>query len=125
MRFNKSKSRVLHLGRSNHVHQYRLGADLLERSSAEKDLGGQVDNRLAMSQHCALVASDILRCIKKSVASSSRELSLSFALVRPHLEYCIQLCFPLFKKAEISLQESSERPQRSLRTWSTSHTRKG
>jgi len=36
--------------------QYRLGADVLERSSAEKDPGVQVDNRLAMSQHCDLVA---------------------------------------------------------------------
>jgi len=32
------------------VHQYRLGADLLERSSAEKDLRVLVANRLSMSQ---------------------------------------------------------------------------
>ena len=44
MRFNGWKSRVLH-----HIHQYRLGEDLLEIRSAEKDLGVLVDNRLAMS----------------------------------------------------------------------------
>jgi len=32
MKLNKSKCRVLHLGRNNHVHQYKLVDHLLERS---------------------------------------------------------------------------------------------
>ena len=39
--------RVLHLRRNNNMHQYRLGADLLGRSSAEENLGALVDSKLA------------------------------------------------------------------------------
>ena len=75
MKFDKGKCRDLHLRRNNHMHQYRSRADLLERSSAEKDLGVLGDSRLAMSQKCALVAkkaNSIMKCIKKSLASRSR-----------------------------------------------------
>ena len=40
----KSKCRVLHLGRNNHMYQYRLGVDLLEKSSVEKVRSVLVDN---------------------------------------------------------------------------------
>ena len=74
MKLNNSKCRVLHLGRNNPIHQDRLGVDLLESSSAEKDLGVLVDSKETLSQHCALVAkkaNSILGCRKRSVASRS------------------------------------------------------
>ena len=85
------------------MHQYRLGDDLLERSSAAMDLGDLVDSMLAMSQLCALganKASDILGRIKKCVAIRLREvlLPLCSTLVKPHLDYIVQFWAPQFKK---------------------------
>jgi len=119
MKFNTGKCRVLHLGRNNSMHQYRLGAELLESSSLEMDLRLLVDDKLTMSQQCALVAkktSGILGCIKKRVASRSREVLLLrySALVRSHLEYCVQFWAPQFKKDEELLERVQWRAMRML-----------
>jgi len=50
MTLSTGKCRVLHLGRNNPRNQYRLGVDLLECSSVERELGVLVDDRVTMSQ---------------------------------------------------------------------------
>ncbi|GAB0191538.1 hypothetical protein GRJ2_001619100 [Grus japonensis] len=82
MKFNKAKCKVLHVGWHNPKHDYRL---------AQK-------------------ANRVLGCIKRGVTSRSREviLPLYSALVRPHLEYCIQLWGPQYRR-DIELLERVQR----------------
>ena len=74
VKFNKGKYQVLHLGRNNPRHQYRLG-----NRSPERDLGVLM-KKLTMRQQCtpaAKQADSLQGCVRQSTASRLREVTLS------------------------------------------------
>ena len=73
--------------------------------------------KLNTSRQCALAAqkaTHVLGCIKSSVGSRAREgiLPLDSALLRPHLESCVQLWGPQHRKDMDGLERGQRRPRR-------------
>jgi len=129
-KFNKAKYKVPHLGWGNPKHKYRLGREWIDSSPEEKDLGVVVDKKLKVTQQSVLTdqkTNCILGCIKRIVASRSREviLLLYSALVRPHLESCVQLWSPQHRTDMDLLERVQRKAPKMIRCWNISAVRKG
>lgn len=89
----KVKCYVMHLCWDNFKHRYRLSREWTQNSPEEKDYTVLVEvklNILPAHMIAAQSANHVLGCIKSSVISRSREVTISLYsdLVRSHLQNC-------------------------------------
>ena len=103
MQFNVDKCKVLHIGSNNDHTNYSLNGSELCKVNHEKDLGIIVCNDLKPGKHISEVvktANKITGFIGRAFDYKSEKVILTLynALVRPHLEYCVQFWSPYYRK---------------------------
>ena len=103
MAYNVSKCKVLHIGSNNNRTNYSMNGTEIPKVSKEKDLGVTISSDLKPTNHC----SDVVKTANKLTGFIGRTfefksekviLTLFNALVRPHLEYCVQFWSPYYRK---------------------------
>ena len=86
----------MHFGYNNSNNIFILGGHILEAIDEEKDSGVKIRKDLKASSRCVKIfkaANRILGMIKKKFTFKTKDnlLQLYKCLVRPHLEYCMQV----------------------------------
>ena len=113
MEFNVSKCKIMHLGHNNPKNSYSMGGLTLEETEEERDLGVIIDNKLDFGKHIRTIvgkANRVLGMIRVSFACLNVPMmyNLYTSLVRPLLEYCVQVWSP-YKIKYITLLERVQR----------------
>ena len=98
MLFNFGKCKCIHIGHGNMDEEYKMGHAVLGRTTQEKDLG-VIFSADRKSEQCGIAASkgdQILGLIRRTITYKEKHLIVPLykAIVRPHLEYCIQAWRP-------------------------------
>ena len=109
MLFNCKKCTCLHVGYGNEEKEYKMGNTTLGKSQKERNLGVIISADLKVSEQCSIAAAKgnkVLGIIRRHIACRDRKILVPLykALVRPHLEYCIQAWRP-YKKKDIAVLE--------------------
>ena len=113
MEFNIEKCKIMHIGQNNPKSTYSMDGSNLNETLKEKDLGVLIDFKLDFGSHIKEIvgrANRMLGMIRVSFACLNKRmfLNLYMALVRPLLEYCVQVWSPHLRK-HINLIEGVQR----------------
>ena len=103
MLFNFGKCKCIRIGHGNVDEEYKMGDAVLSRTTKEKDLGVTFSADMNVSEQCGIAASkgnQIIVLIRRTITYKEKQViaPLYKAIVRPHLEYCIQAWRPCRKK---------------------------
>lgn len=103
MLFNLDKCAVVHMGSKNREYNYEMGGQALKNSEEERDLGVIIHRSGKPSRQCTEAAKKgnrALGMIKRTIINKEKDIILRLykALVRPHLEYCVQAWNPSLRK---------------------------
>ena len=117
MEFNIDKCKIMHLGKTNPKHSYSMGDGNLTVTSEEKDLGVTIDDRLEFDVHIKNIinrANRLLGLIKIGFSCLDKEIFLNLytVLVRPLLEYCVQVWSPYKQMYINQLEKVQDRATR-------------
>src|SRR5579872_3623035 len=118
LEFNVDKCKVIHFGRDNPNSVYAINDKTVKVVTDERDLGVTVNQDLKVANQCAVAvkaANRTLGLIKRTFSSRSKDIIVALykSLIRPHLEYCMSVWKPHYKK-DIDLLEGVQR--RALKT---------
>ena len=99
MQFNVAKCKVMHLGNRNGKHVYTMAGQALGVTSAEKDIGVIVTDKLKPADQCrsaARTAQAVLGQITRAFHYRDRHVFVRLykQYVRPHLEFSTQAWSP-------------------------------
>ena len=114
MFFNVDKCKVLHIGNSNVQATYTINGVQLASVEQERDLGVVISKDLKPSKQVSEVvktANKLIGFIGRAFEFRTEEIILNLynALVRPHLEYCVQCWSPYYKKDILKLERVQRR----------------
>ena len=103
MLFNFGKCKCLHRGPGNTGMNYEMGGTILSKTVKEKYLGVSMNANMKVSEQCRIAASkgnQVLGMIHRNITYKEKSLIVPLykAIVRPHLEYCIQAWSPYLRK---------------------------
>ena len=113
MLFNFGKCKCLHTGPGNTCMNYEMGGTILSKTVKEKYLGVSMNANMEVSEQCRIAASkgnQVLGMIRRNITYKEKSLIVPLykAIVRPHLEYCIQAWSPYLRKDIDMLEKNTE-----------------